>query len=86
MRTFSSKLLSELDLPDAAIEDKIIGKRRWSLTREIVFEFEGNYYQTTYSEGSTELQDEGPWECQKEVECYPVKQVEKVVKVWERIE
>ncbi len=78
-------LIGELNLPVAAIEDKIIETTRWSTLHEIVFKYNDKFYQTTYSCGSTEQQDESPWEYEEEVECAEVEQVEKVVKVWQAI-
>jgi hypothetical protein len=80
-----SDILFKLDLPDSAITDEIVGKRRWTITHKITFAYEGKYYQALYSEGATEMQDEGPWEYEPEVECTEVQQVERVVKVWEPI-
>ncbi|MDD4779099.1 MAG: hypothetical protein PHT02_00650 [Tissierellia bacterium] len=83
---FSKEFLrNELDLPYGAIEDNITDTSRWSIHHTIIFEHEGKYYRTHYSEGATEMQDERPWEYDNEVECTEVHQVEKVVKVWEAV-
>ena len=76
----------ELDLPHSAKENKIVDNTRWSIVHEIVFEHEGKFYQTCYSRGATEQQEEAPWEYEDEVECVEVEQVEKVVKVWEPVQ
>lgn len=47
---------------------------------EIVFEDNGKFYQTTYSEGATEMQYESPWEYDDEVECTEVELREVKVK------
>jgi hypothetical protein len=78
-------LIEELDLPDSAIEDNIYDTSRWSEHHKIVFKYDNKFYQTCYSRGLTEMQDEYPWDNQEEVECTEVHQVEKVVKVWEAI-
>lgn len=78
-------LREQLDLPYSAIEDKITGTSRWSTHHEIIFKYEDKFYRTGYSEGSTEIQEERPWEYESEVECTEVHQVEKTVKVWEVI-
>jgi hypothetical protein len=78
-------LKDELDLPYSALEDNIVDTSRWSIHHEIIFEHEGKYYKTYYSEGATEMQDERPWEYDKEIECTEVHQVDKVVKVWEAV-
>lgn len=65
-------LKDELDLPSSAIKDTITGQSRWSTHHEIIFEYDGKFYSTHYSEGSTEQQYESPWEYEKEVECVEV--------------
>lgn len=82
---FSKKLLEELDLPYSAKENTIVDNSRWSIIHEIIFEYEGKTYRTTYSVGATEDQDEGPWEYEDEIECDEVHKVEKVVQVWEKV-
>lgn len=73
-------LVYELDLPYAAVEDKIIDSGRWSIHHEIVFkDTDGKFYQTTYSVGATECQEERPWECKSTVKCTEV--VKKLVTV-----
>ena len=87
MKKFSKDYLrNELDLPYGAILDKIIDTTRWSIIHEIVFEDNGKFYQTTYSEGATECQDERPWEYKDEVECYEVELREVKVKKWCKVE
>lgn len=50
-------LMDELDLPyDNTIVDRIVNTTRWSIIHEIVFEDNGKFYMTTYSEGATECQ------------------------------
>lgn len=82
---FNRNLLFEMELPDEALERKIIGTGRWSIHYEIIFKYNDKFYRTTYQEGATEQQDESPWEYEPEVECTEVKQVEKLVKVWEPV-
>lgn len=74
VKKFSKDYLKdELDLPYSnTIVDRIIDTTRWSIVHEIVFEDNGKFYQTTYSEGATEMQDERPWEYEDEVECEEV--------------
>ena len=86
MKTFKSKFLKdELDLPYSALEDRIIDTTRWSTIHEIIFEHEGKFYSAVYSAGSTEMQDERPWQYEDEVECEEVRKVPKVVEVWEPV-
>jgi hypothetical protein len=78
-------LVDVLGLPEGAVEDTIYDTSRWSEHHRIVFlDFDGQHYETTYSCGLTEYQDEGPWEYQDEVECHPVVLREVVVKKWVR--
>ena len=80
-------LKDELDLPYSnTVVDKIIDTTRWSIVHEIVFEDNGKFYQTTYSEGATEMQDERPWEYDDEVECTEVELREVKVKKWMPVE
>ncbi len=87
---FSKKFLTEeLDLPCSSkhvVQDNIIDTSRWSNIHELIFEHEGKFYETSYSEGATEMQDEQPWEHEDEVECYEVQKVERTVEVWERVD
>jgi hypothetical protein len=48
----------------AIIEDKIVGKRRWSTEYEIVVQrkSDGKYFRDGYRRGATEGQDERPYE------------------------
>lgn len=79
-------LVNELDLPyENTVIDKIVDTSRWSVIHEIVFKDNGKFYQTTYSEGATECQDERPWEYADEVNCYEVELREVTIKKWCRI-
>lgn len=40
----------------------LVDHSRWSLHYTIVVEKDGHFYRSTYSEGATESQDEGPYE------------------------
>lgn len=77
-------LMEELGLPDNAIKDSIVDTSRWSEIHEIVFSHDGKFYETSYSQGLTEMQDESPWEYEDEVECYEVELKEVTVKKWVR--
>lgn len=71
---------------NVVIEDNIIGQSRWNTKHEIIFKFQGQYWRTEYEVGSTESQlyNFDDWlDDQKEIVCVEVKQVEKLVKVWE---
>ena len=85
MRIKKSILVDELDLPSSALEDKMVDVARWSIIHVIIFEYEGKTYQTSYSKGATECQDESPWEFDDEVECTEVHKVERVIELWEPV-
>lgn len=87
-KVFSKDYLKdELDLPYSnTVVDQIIDTTRWSIVHKIVFEDNGKFYQTTYSEGATEMQDERPWEYDDEVECTEVELREVKVKKWMPVE
>jgi hypothetical protein len=73
---------NELDLPYAAILDEITNTSRWSIHHRIIFAYQGRFYETYYSVGATEMQDEMPWEYDDEVECFEVELKEIKVKKW----
>lgn len=81
-------LTDALDLPynTRIIRQKtIVDTSRWSIQYELVFEDEGKFWKTTYSEGATECQDESPWEYEDEVTLEEVEEVETVIKVWKAV-
>lgn len=78
-------LKNELDLPAEAIKDTIESQSRWTTTHEIIFAYDGKFWRTWYTEGSTEQQDQSPWEYETEIECTEVHIVEKIVKTWEPV-
>ena len=88
VKVFSRDYLkNELGLPyNGTIVDKIIDTTRWSVVHEIVFEDNGKFYQTTYSEGATEMQDERPWEYDDEITCTEVELKEVMMKKWVPVE
>lgn len=89
IKVFNKEYLTkELGLPYDCklIEDDIIDTTRWSIVHEIVFEDNGKFYMTTYSEGATEYQDERPWEYEDEVKCTEVELKEVKVKKWIPVE
>lgn len=85
-RKFDREILLMMNLPQSALEDKIIENSRWSIYHEIIFEYEGKFYQTYYSVGATECQYESPWEYDDEIICTEVKKKSVVVEQWVPIE
>lgn len=84
VKTFSKDyLVNELELPYAAIRDKIVDNGRWSIYHEIVFEDkDGKHYSAGYSVGATESQDESPWEYNSQIECTEVEQKPVTIIEW----
>jgi hypothetical protein len=82
MKFKTSYLKRELDLPYNALVNDITDTSRWSIHHKIVFEHEGKFYQTHYSEGATEQQDERPWEYEEEIDCVEVELKEVKVMKW----
>lgn len=75
-RNFSKDfLVNELDLPyndEIVIKDEIVEHSRWSVLHDLIFKHDGVLYQTNYTVGATEYQDESPWEFEDDVDCYVV--------------
>lgn len=68
------------------VENEMFDTSRWSIHYKLVFEHEGKFYETSYSRGATESQDEQPFEYDDDdIECNEVALVEKVIKVYEVI-
>lgn len=81
----SDYMKNELDLPYSAILDEITDTSRWSIHHRIIFAYQEKFWETYYSEGATEMQDESPWEYEDEVECSEVELKEVKVKKWVRV-
>ncbi|KXZ22393.1 hypothetical protein P4T89_12745 [Bacillus nakamurai] len=79
-------MINQLELPESSILEEITGISRWSVNYRIVFPYQGRFYETFYSRGATEIQDESPWEYDDQVECYEVELKEVKVKKWARKE
>lgn len=67
------------------VENQIVDHDRWSVSYKLIFSLKEDetFYLVYYSRGATELQEEEPWEFDKEVEVYKVNRVEKLVTVYE---
>jgi hypothetical protein len=62
------------------VRDEIIGIGRWNTEHSLVFQLaNGKYYETTYSKGATEYQEERPFEYDDRVECIEVAPYEKAI-------
>ncbi len=63
------------------ISDEVYDTTRWSTLSELIFQSGEKFFQVCYSKGSTEMQDESPFEYEPdEVECNEVipKEVTKI--------
>ena len=71
-------------------EDEPIDSRRWSITHRIVFSLpgqdDGTAWQTTYSVGATECQEESPWEYNDKVTCRLVRLQPVTVEMWKEVD
>lgn len=77
-------LLETLDEEKVLVENEIIEVDRWTTLYSLVFEHEGKFYRTSYRKGSTEMQDESPFEFDPdEIECKEVFPVTKTITVYE---
>jgi hypothetical protein len=62
------------------IEDTIIENSRWSILHRLIYKYDGKFYQTSYSVGATENQDEQPFEYDDDIiECREVEPVQVTV-------
>ena len=90
-RVFTKEIMQEIAWNDCKeaeiIEDNIIDTTRWSVVHEIVFKYEGKFYQSNYSKGATEQQDENPYEYDDEfIKCTEVEQKQVLVYQWVEVE
>jgi len=70
------------------VKDSIVGTSRWSIEHEIVFKDNdtGKHYMSCYGVGATEMQEEQPYEYDKDmIEVSEVEEVEETIKVWRAI-
>jgi hypothetical protein len=83
------QLWNELRLPGGqnSLRDTIIDQTRWSIVHEIVFKSpdlpDGYGWETSYSVGATESQDEGPWDNDDDpIKCTLVRLGKATVDAW----
>lgn len=91
-KTFNTKELLEMELPyeppegGKIVSDEIRRTRRWSTDHRLIVHFpdqkENEAWLFHYSVGSTEQQEEGPWEYEDEVTATLVREQEVLVKEW----
>jgi hypothetical protein len=66
------------------VEDEIVGERRWSIERRMVFSHDGHYWAVNYETPATEMQDIEPFDDDL-VECVEVYPREKITIVYEEV-
>jgi len=75
---------SLLDEEHETVVEEIVDHSRWSIHHRRVFKHDGKFYETYYSHGATEYQDESPYEYEGDmIECKEVFPVQKMVTVYE---
>lgn len=92
-RMFSREyLVDELDLPrgENEVKREIIDQRRWVTVYSLIFrtpdQTNGTAWETTYEQGSTEMQDTRPWEDEPLVECTLVREEDVTIRQWVPVE
>ena len=70
------ELFEEYNAEIELIRSYITDQDRWTLSRTIVFRCNNKYYESYYTVGSTEYQDESPWEYDDSVEVWEVEPIE----------
>ena len=70
-----------------ASDEEMVDQRRWVTVFTAVFKHlpTGKHYDFNWEQGSTEMQEQDPYEDDTEVIVYEVKLIEKIVEVWEII-
>lgn len=84
---FKKEFLIELEDSDGVeiISQDIIDQSRWSTHWRTVFKFQDRFYETFYSIGSTESQDERPYDYEPdEIEIDEVFPIQKTITIYER--
>lgn len=85
MRKITLTKEEAVDILDSGVDivsNEAVNRSRWSIIHALIFKKDGKLYETYYSVGATESQDESPWEYDKEVECTEVEEYEKTVKAY----
>lgn len=84
--TFTKEeLLEILYESNHVVLDEITDTGRWSIHHDLIFKKDDKLYQTTYSVGATESQDEQPWEYEDFVTCTEVEAYYKTVTAYKEI-
>lgn len=86
-RDFTEEELEELDARYSPVDEEMVGRSRWGIFYDTVFEdANGDYWQFTWEDGATESQDYDSFDYDKTVTCTKVvKQLVEVEK-WVPVE
>ena len=75
-KTFSSEIMRAIlngsDANGSVISKQFIDQGRWLIHYTLIFSYGGRFYRSAYSQGSTENQEEWPWEHKDDVVCTEV--------------
>ena len=78
--TNEGKKINFDDVEYTVMENEICGQRRWVTEYSLIFKVGDKFYSSWYDSGSTEYQDQGPYENDDdEIECAEVEPYEELV-------
>ena len=67
-------------------ESEIYDTSRWSIIYRAIFSYDGKFYETIYSQGATEHQEESPYEYEPDmIDCDEVVPVTKTIVAYEKV-
>lgn len=82
-RDFTEEELEELDARYSPVDEEIVGRTRWGVLYDTVFEDEnGDYWQFTWEDGATESQDYDSFDFDKKVTATKVEKRSTMVDKW----
>lgn len=82
-REFTRDELDELELPWAYVDAEVIDERRWSIVKEVIFEFENKFWMIVADFPATEMQEgQDPWNDEDSVTATQVEKREVTVEKW----
>ncbi len=86
VKTFDrDQMIARLEEGDYVCND-LENTTRWSAIYRFVFQTENDrYWETSYSTGLTEIQDEHPWENETKIKCFEVERYQKTVDDYRKI-
>ena len=82
-REFTSEELEELDAQYSPVDEEIVGRSRWGVIYDTVFQDEkGDHWQFTWEDGATEYQDYDSVSDEDTTTCTKVEKKSVVVDKW----